>query len=80
MTEKRFTVREMIRNLMDYNLDAEFKIIGNDGYPIPISEFNVGWVVNNGEDCEESVRDIYLEKNTCTHLTLYPNRVGERIG
>ena len=74
MTE--ITVREMIRNLMDYNLDAKFEIIGNDGYPIPISEFNVGWRVNDGAD--SSTRDIYLEKHTCTRLTLYPNNEGDR--
>lgn len=73
---KQFRVRDMIRNLMDYNLDAEFEIIGNDGYPVNISEFNVGWVVNDGAECDENERDIYIEKHTCTKLVLYPNNEG----
>lgn len=71
MTEKRLTIRKLLRELMDYNLDAEFEIIGNDGYPIPITELNIGYQVNGGADCDESTRDIYLEKHICEKVTLF---------
>ena len=73
MTE--ITVRNMIRNLMEYNLDAEFVIMDNEGYPINITEFNVGWQMGNGEEMTEE-RDIDLERKTCTKLVLFPNNTG----
>lgn len=76
--ENIFKVRDMIRNLMDYNLDAEFLIIGYDGMPVPIDEFNVGWQLGEGEDANNSVRDVYSEKQKCIKLCLFPNDVSEK--
>lgn len=76
MTEKRLTIRKLVKELLGYNLDAEFEIIGNDGYPIPITELNIGYQVNGGADCDESTRDIYLEKYTCEKVTLFSDCEG----
>ena len=75
MTDNKMTVRKIIRELMNYNLDAEFEIIGNDGYPLSITELNIGWQNGEGEDSSDE-RDIFLEKHTCTKLILFPNNEG----
>ena len=71
MTEK-VTIRTMIRNLMAFNLDAEFKIIDDKGKKIPINDFNFGWRLDDdgGDRCEDE-RDIYLEKITCKSVSLF---------
>ena len=78
MTEK-ITIRDMIRNLMAFNLDAEFRIVDDKGKIIPITDFNVGWSLDGGDRCEDE-RDIYLEKITCKSVTLYPNCKGYEMG
>lgn len=69
-------VKDVIKKLADFNPNAEFQIIGYDHYPIPISEFNIGW---SGDDYEGE-RDIEMEMLTCEVLTLFPDNEGcERI-
>ena len=70
------SVRDMIRNLLEYNMEAEFILMGDDGLPIPISDFNVGW--ENGGDSSETERNILLEKRTCNRLVLFPNNNHEK--
>lgn len=72
MTEK-VTIRTMIRNLMAFNPDAEFKIMDDECKKIPINDFNFSWRLDDGGDRCEDERDIFLEKITCKSVTLYPN-------
>jgi len=76
--DKMAKIRDIIKELIEYNMDAEFKIIGNDGLPLPINELNIGWEVNNGAEMAESERDIPLEKQTCTKVVLFPDNMSER--
>ena len=78
MRRKKFTVKDMIMNLMKFNLDAEFKLVGNDGQPVLIDEFNIGWQSSsNFEERSIEFRDVALEKKTCYKVVLYPNNQKE---
>lgn len=72
----KITIREMIRNLMAFNLDAEFRIIDDKGKTIPISDLNFGWILDDGADRCEDERDIYKEKTTCKIVSLFENCTG----
>lgn len=77
----KLTIREMIRNLMAFNLDAEFRIIDNTGRTIPITDFNFGWRLDDdGADRCEDERDIYKEKTTCQIVSLFENVKGYERG